>query len=97
MTSLKRGANSKACKLWYELNRGTKIRVKTGVGMTEYVEAGAIVGQGTIGRALVSQSVLDEGISGVFAPGGQDKLNYGSVPVSPLSFQDHSSSNSIFP
>ena len=88
LTSLKRGANPKACKLWYELNRGTKIRVRTGVGMTEYVEAGALVGQGTIGGALVSQAVLDEGISGVFAPGGQDELNYGSVPVSPLIFQD---------
>jgi hypothetical protein len=88
LTSLKRGANPKACKLWYELNRGTKIRVRTGVGMTEFVEAGALVGQGTIGGALVSQAVLDEGISGVFAPGGQDELNYGSVPVSPLIFQD---------
>ena len=29
LTSLKRGANSKACKLWLELNRGTKIRVRT--------------------------------------------------------------------
>ena len=85
---MKRGANSKACRLWYELNRGTQIRVRTGVGMTKYVEAGALVGQGTIAGALVSQAVLDDGISGVFAPGGQDELNYGSVPVSPLIFQD---------
>ena len=56
--------------------------------MTKYVEAGALVGQGTIAGALVSQAVLDDGISGVFAPGGQDELNYGSVPVSPLIFQD---------
>ena len=72
-TSFKRGANSKACKLWYELNRGTKIRVRTEVGVTDYVEAAALVGQGTIGGALVSQAVLDEGNSGVFAPG--DKMS----------------------
>ena len=88
ITSLKRGANSKACKLWYDLNKGTKIRVRTGVGMTDYIEAGALVGQGTIGGALVSQAVLDEGISGGFVPGGQDEMNYGSVPMSPLIFQD---------
>ena len=57
--------------------------------MTKYVEAGALVGQGTIAGALVSQAVLDDGISGVFAPGGQDGLNYGLVPVSPLIFQDN--------
>ena len=32
--------------------------------------------------------MLDEGISGVFAPGGRDELNFGSVPISPLIFQD---------
>ena len=30
LTSLKRGANTKACRLWYELNKGTQIRVRTG-------------------------------------------------------------------
>ena len=56
--------------------------------MTSYMEAGALVGQGTIGGALVSQGVLDEGISGQFAPGGEDKMNFGSVPVAPLIFMD---------
>ena len=40
--------------------------------MTNYVEAGALVGQGTIGGALLSQAVLDEGIRDVFAPGGDE-------------------------
>ena len=56
--------------------------------MTEYVEAGAIVGQGTIGGSLVSQGVIDEGISANFAPGGQDELIYGLVPMAPLIFMD---------
>ena len=56
--------------------------------MTEYVEARALVGQGTIGGALVSQGVLDQGISGQFTPGGGDELNFGSVPVAPMIFMD---------
>ena len=88
LTCINRGADLKACRLWYKLNDGTKIRVQTGAGMTKYAEAGALVGQGTIGGALVRQGVLDEGISGQFSPGGEDEMNYGSVPVSPLIFMD---------
>ena len=88
LTCIKRGANTKACRLWYNLNRNTKIRVRTGAGMTEYTEAGAIVGQGTIGGGLVSQGVIDEGIKDNFAPGGGDELIYGLVPMAPLIFMD---------
>ena len=46
------------------------------------------MGQGTMGGALVSQGVLDQGISEQFAPGGRDKMKYGKVPLSPLIFMD---------
>ena len=36
----------------------------------------------------MSQAVLDEGISEQFAPGGEDELTYGSVPMAPVIFQD---------
>ena len=36
----------------------------------------------------MSQAVLDQGISEQFAPGGEDKVTYGSVPLAPLIFQD---------
>ena len=84
----KRGANPKATRLWYKLNQDTRIRVRTGAGISDYTEVGAVVGQGTIGGALGSQAVLDEGVSANFVPGGQDELNYGSVPLGPLLFQD---------
>ena len=54
LTCLKRGANKKASQLWFKLNEHTRIRVRTGVGMTQYTNVGAVVGQGTIGGALVS-------------------------------------------
>ena len=88
LTCINRGADLKACRLWYKLNQDTKIRVRTGAGMTNYAEAGALVGQGTIGGALVSQGVLDQGISGQFSPGGGDEMNFGSVPVAPFIFMD---------
>ena len=88
LTGYKRGADPKACRLWYKMNAGTRIRVKTGAGLSEFIEAGAVVGQGTLGGALVSQAVLDEGISEQFAPGGEDEMTYGSVPMAPVIFQD---------
>ena len=87
-TCYKRGADPKACRLWYKLNQDTKIRVKTGAGMSNYSDVGAIVGQGTLGGALVSQGVLDSGISEQFSPGGEDEMRYGSVKLGPLIFQD---------
>ena len=50
---------------------------------------GAVVGQGTMGGALISQGVLDEGISQHFAPKGEDELKYGGIPLAPLIFQDN--------
>ena len=43
-------------------NAETNIQVRTGAGMTRYGNVGAVVGQGMLGGALVSQAVLDEGV-----------------------------------
>ena len=58
----KRGVDPKATRLWYKLNSNTKIHVKLPCGVSEAGEVGAVVGQGTIGGALVSQAVLDDGV-----------------------------------
>ena len=83
-----RGADPKAIRLWYKLNEETEICVKTGVGTTEPANVGAVVGQGTMGGALVSQAVLDEGTKKHFEPGNEDELMYGRVPMAPCLFQD---------
>ena len=88
LTCYKRDANPKAVRLWAKLNENTKIKVKTSVGESESAEVGAVVGQGTIGGALVSQAVLDEGVKDHFSPGNEDELNYGSVEMGPCMFQD---------
>ena len=80
LTGLKRVANPKLVRLWYKLNDSTRIRVRTGAGLSDYADAGAIVGQGTIGGALGSQAVLDECISEYFS--------HGTVAMASLLLQD---------
>ena len=70
LTCLKRKADPKAVRLWYRLNNNTKIQVITGVGMTQFGNVGAVVGQGMLGGALVSQAVLDEAVMEHFPPDG---------------------------
>ena len=88
ITCQTRDADAKAIRCWYNLNKDTQIRVRTGVGMSEPGEVGAVIGQGTIGGALVSQAVLDDALTEHFQPGGEEELNYGTVDMAPLLFQD---------
>ena len=88
LTCLKRKADPKAVRLWYKMNEKTRIQVKTGAGLSDWGEVGAVLGQGTLGGALISQAVLDEGVSEHFVPGGEGELEYGDVAIAPFMFQD---------
>ena len=88
ITSKKRGADAKAVRMWFKLNDETNIEVKTAVGMTKKANVGAVVGQGTMGGALVSQAVLDEAVMETFPLAGGANLNYGSVPMAPVMWVD---------
>jgi hypothetical protein len=81
------GVNPKAARLWYKLNEGTEISVKTASGMTERKAVGDVIGQGTAGAALVSQLNLDRGLMDYFGE-SQDEKRYGSVRLQPLAYQD---------
>ena len=81
------GINGKAYRTWCKLNRNTRIRVKTGVGYTDWSEEGAMIGQGTGGGALVSQANLDKSMVEMFM-GSEDEIGYGGVRILPLMFQD---------
>ena len=72
------GVNKKACRTWFLLNKKTRISVKTGVGMTEECDVGEVVGQGTMGGALVSQLNVDKGVGDYFE-GSKDEATYGSI------------------
>jgi exonuclease III len=88
LTCYERGANPKAIRCWYKLNDNTEIRVRTGAGVSEEANVGAVIGQGTIAGALVSQAVLDDAVQEQFKPGGEEELSYGGVHLAPLLFQD---------
>ena len=85
---MKRGANPKAVRLWYRLNQATRIQVKTSAGLTKEAPVGPVIGQGTIGGALISQAVLDDAVTSHFPPAGRLQLEYGAVPQAPLLWMD---------
>ena len=77
----------KAVRLWWKLNSRTNITVLTGSGKSEQAEAGAVLGQGSSGAALVSQKNLDQGTEDYFA-GSTDEDVYGGTRLQPLTFVD---------
>ena len=81
----RREVDLKAYRLWAKLNE-TVIQVRTGVGTSEKAAIGEVIGQGTVGGALVSQASLDDGIMAQFE--GGSTIAYGSVELLPFQFQD---------
>ena len=81
------GINQKASRLWYKLNQGTEIKVKTGVGLTEQAEVGPLVGQGSTGAAVASQAMIDMGLKQYFAS-SSDEMYYGGVRFETAAYQD---------
>ena len=81
LTCVNRGADNKAIRLWHSLNSKTRIQVRAGVGVTRFGDVGAVVGQGMLGGALVSQAVLDDGVMEHLPPGGELQMECGDVPL----------------
>ena len=81
------GIDDKVYRAWYLMNKNTKIAVKTGTGLTEEANVGEVIGQGTVGGALVSQVNIDRGVDRYFC-GSKDEVSYGTVRLQPLIFQD---------
>ena len=81
------GVDGKAYRAWAKLNGNTNIRVKTGVGYSEWSQEGPMIGQGTGGGALVSQLNIDQGVVDMFH-GSDQEISYGAVRVLPVIFMD---------
>ena len=77
----------KLYKLIYELNKDTRITVRTPVGDTDSREVGEGWGQGTIEGASCSSVNLDKGVSDFFS-NSEYEVSYGDVVLSPALFQD---------
>ena len=81
------GVQGKLYRLWYKLNKNTRIAVKTGVGLSDERDTGETLGQGTVGGALASALNIDEEINAYFEDSPAE-ISYGSTRLQPVSFQD---------
>ena len=53
------GIKEKIYNLWFMLNKKTNIRLRTGIGLTDSKELDELIGQGTLGGAVVSGLNID--------------------------------------
>ena len=81
------GVSGKLYRLWFELNKETEIKVKTGAGMSETTTVGETVAQGSIGGALISSLNLDGEVNHFFS-GSINEAAYSDVRLQPLILQD---------
>ena len=81
------GIHGKLYRLWFELNRDTQIRVKTGVGMSGIKPTGENVAQGSIGGALASSANLDKTLR-MYFEGSDCEVSYDDIRLEPITFQD---------
>ena len=79
--------DARAYRLFFLLNQNTRIRVRTGCGLTDWEEAGDGLGQGSGGAAKVSALNLDRKLDSIFN-GSKQMINYGGVRQQPYAFQD---------
>ena len=77
----------KLYRLLYTMNKNTKIRVQTAVGVSAEVETGETVGQGTLEGAMISSVSLDNGINDFFLD-SEEEVHYGNLRLQPLLYQD---------
>ena len=81
------GIKGKLYGLFFNMNKDTRIRVKTPVGETEEKESGENIGQGTLEGALISAANIDYSINKFFK-NSKEELSYGGIYLQPLMFQD---------
>ena len=81
------GVNNKAARVWYKLNKDTRIQVKTAAGMTDTMTINDCIGQGTAGVGLISRASIDRGLQDQFNH-DDNVMMYGNVRIQPLAYQD---------
>ena len=69
------------------MNQKTRIQIQTPVGITDPVDTGEGLGQGTVEGALASAINLDNGVWDFFAC-SDDEMHYLGLKLGPLLFQD---------
>ena len=83
----KNDVHGKLYRLLYLMNKNTRIRVKTPVGVTEFRNTGEGLGQGSTEGAIASAVNLDNGVQDFFSD-SEDEVMYHGLKILPLIFQD---------
>ena len=83
----KSGVRGKLYRLLYMMNKDTRIRVNTGVGMSDEADTGENIGQGTGEGAIISAANIDDGVTNIFKHSSYE-ISYGKQMLNPLLFQD---------
>ena len=83
----KNEVRGKLYRLLYLMNKNTRISVQTPVGMTDEIDTGEGLGQGTVEGAIASAVSLDNGVRDYFE-NSEDEIHYHGLPLAPLLFQD---------
>ena len=81
------GVRGKIYRLIYQLNKNSVISVKTPVGLSDQVDTGEGVAQGSVEGASISAASLGAGVSKVFKD-SCDEVNFAGLELGPLLFQD---------
>ena len=77
----------KPYRLLYELNRDTRIRVRTPAGESDKRETNENIGQGSISGSLISSSSLSAGVTDFFSS-SESETSFGTLKLLPQSFLD---------
>ena len=83
----KSGIKGKLYRLLFKLNKNTRFKVETPVGVTDFLDRGEGLGQGTLEGALLSALNLDSGINDFFM-NSEDEASFEGVRLQPLLYQD---------
>ena len=81
------GVKGKLYRLVFEMNRETRIKVRTAVGVTDEESTGEGVGQGTLDGAIISACSIDYSIDKFFSNSSYE-VSYGGLNLQPLLYQD---------
>ena len=71
----------------FEMNRETRIKVRTAVGVTAEENTGEGVGQGTLDGAIISACSIDYSVDKFFRKSSYE-VSYGELNLQPLLYQD---------
>ena len=81
------GIKGKLYRLLYNLNKDTKIKVKTTLDTSEEAETGENIGQGTNEGAIMSAASIDYSVNQFFRS-STNEISYAGERLQPLIFQD---------